>query len=301
MTVKTKLKAVGDLPGGTLRPGQSFTVTKDEGKTWLVSSGKAAGRLAVDTVMINLPDLIPSIVYTDVNGDAAIFTSSGVRLPGVTGKRLYTSKAFNAKLGIREYFMPVLFPMAKKIQAMQQAALARDETLILYQAFRPHTAQRKVSLALLDLHKNNKRVRAGIDRSGWGVSSFIALNLSSHQLGTAIDVSLGTVTGTRTMQGHDYSYTEVEAAEYEMQTPMHELSTASSTYTHPVRTKTGTAWKKAPLNPAMTKAAKRLQQYAVGAGLTPLASEWWHFDDWDARKHIAGGSNGHYLLQLPKQ
>ncbi len=300
VTVKTALKPVAGRQAGTLKPGQRFTIEADEGEAWIVSSGSIGGRLASDDVMLNLPDVIPSIVYDDVNGDAAIFTSSGVDLPGVTGKRLYVSKAFNSRLQVPEYSMAVLYPMARKIQAAQRAALANGETLILYQAFRPHATQKKVSLALIGLHKENKKVRSGIDNSGWGISSFIALNLSSHQLGTAIDVSLGKVTGTRTMQGRDYSYTEADATEYEMQTRMHELSTASSTYTHPVRTKTGSAWKKAPLNPAMTKAAKRLQRYAVAAGLTPLASEWWHFDDWDARKHVAAGSNGRYFLQLPK-
>ena len=300
VTVKTALTPIEGRRAGTLKPGQRFTIEADEGKTWVVSSGALAGRLSSADVLLNLPDVIPSIVYDDVNGDAAIFTSSGVDLPGVTGKRLYVSKAFNPRLQVREHSMAVLYPMARKIQAAQRAALAKGETLIFYQAFRPHATQKKVSLALINLHKQNRKVRAGIDNSGWGLSSFIALNLSSHQLGTAIDVSLGKVTGEAMVQGADYTYTDVQATEYAMQTPMHELSTASSTYTHPVRTKSGTAWKKAPLNPSMTKAARRLQQYAVAAGLTPLASEWWHFDDWDARKHIAGGSNGRYFLELPR-
>lgn len=63
------------------------------------------------------------------------------------------------------------------------------------------------------------------------------------------------MTDTTTRDGRDYSYTEVEAQEYKMQTPMHELGRTSSSFAYPVRTRTGTAWKKAPLNKNMTKAS----------------------------------------------
>lgn len=297
--VGTTLKAVDGLPGGKLKAGQSFTITKDEGRTWIVKRGTAEGRLTASRAMLNLPDVIPSIVYRDVNADASVFRSSGVDLPGVTGRRLYESRAFNAKLAAEEFFMPVLYPMVKKIHRAQQAALAKGETLIMYQTFRPHDTQLAVAKALTKLHRTNPKVRAGIDGGGWGISSFIAVNLSNHQLGVAIDVSLGKVTATTTREGRDHSYTEVEAREHKMQTPMHELGRASSSIAYPVRTRTGTAWKKAPLNRKMTKAAKRLRGYMIAAGLTPIASEWWHFDDWDARKQVAPGAAGRYRLKLP--
>lgn len=297
--VATTLKAVDGLPGGRLKAGQSFTITKDEGKTWIVRRGRAEGRLTASRAMLNLPDVIPSIVYRDVNADASIFQSSGVELPGVTGRRLYESKGFNPKLDTDEFFMPVLYPMVKKIHQAQQAALAEGETLIMYQTFRPHDSQLAVAKALTKLYRTNKQVRAGMSGGGWGVSSFIAVNLSNHQLGIAIDVSLGKVTATATAQGRDYSFTEVEAREYEMQTPMHELSKASASFAYPVRTRTGTAWKKAPLNKTMTRGSKRLRSYMIDAGLTPISSEWWHFDDWDARKRVAPGAHGRYRLDLP--
>jgi D-alanyl-D-alanine dipeptidase len=189
--------------------------------------------------------------------------------------------------------------MAAKIFAMQRSAIAAGETLILYEAFRPADVQKKVGNTLTALHGSNATVRAGIDGGGWGIGSFIALTMSNHQRGVAIDVSLGKITGTEDKEGLDYSYTELTAEEYVMPTPVHELSKAAASFAYPVTTNSGTAWQKAPPGPNMTDDAMRMRSYATAAGLRPLSSEWWHFDDWDARKTIAPGVNGAFRLVLP--
>ena len=38
--------------------------------------------------MINLPDIIPSIIYDDTNSYSSLFKSSGIDIPNVTGKKL---------------------------------------------------------------------------------------------------------------------------------------------------------------------------------------------------------------------
>ena len=63
---------------------------------------------------------------------------------------------------------------------------------------------------------------------------------------------------------------------------MHELSKASAAFSGPVNSKSRTAWRQAAPARAMNDAAIRLQTYCAKAGLTPLASEWWHFNDLDA-------------------
>lgn len=281
-TVATTLTKAAGQPGGKLAAGEPFTIVTDEGDTWIVTSGKKGGRVTASSMMVNLPDLIPSIVYHDVNADASIFRSSGIDLPGVTGKQLYKTWGPNQKLGHAEWYMPVLWPMATKIMAAQKKALAAGETLIMYQTFRPYSAQSKVVASLTELSKNNETVHAGIEGAGWKIGNFIATTLSNHQLGVAIDVTLGKITGRKVVEGRDNLYTEISTDEYKMQTQMHELSKAA-----------------APSSSKLTKESKRLRSYCIDSGMSPIGSEWWHFDDLDAKKKSAPGSNGRYELQLP--
>jgi D-alanyl-D-alanine dipeptidase len=59
-----------------------------------------------------------------------------------------------------------------------------------------------------------------------------------------------------------------------------------------------TAWKSATATDTMTDGARLLQQYCTDAGLTPLASEWWHFNDLDAQNLVSYSSgNGEFWLE----
>ena len=41
-------------------------------------------------------------------------------------------------------------------------------------------------------------------------------------------------------------------------------------------------WRSVPEAESMTQGSRLLQKFCTGAGLTPLASEWWHFNDNEA-------------------
>lgn len=98
-----------------------------------------------------------------------------------------------------------------------------------------------------------------------------------------MDVSLARVNSVRACSAGKYSYIRVEEYElYKMPTPIHELSRAAATYTAPVKIMSSTAWKSAKLSETMNEPALGMQGYCTGAGLTPLASEWWHFNDLNA-------------------
>lgn len=89
----------------------------------------------------------------------------------------------------------------------------------------------------------------------------------------------------------------VQFEEYIMPTPIHELSMASATFTGPVNALSKTAWQNAFLTDSMNDSSIALQRYCTIAGLTPLASEWWHFNDIDAMNEIVNkSSDGNYLL-----
>ena len=84
-----------------------------------------------------------------------------------------------------------------------------------------------------------------------------------------------------------------------MPTPIHELSKAAATYVGPVASHSPTAWKSAKMTDTMAanQPALALQRYCTEAGLTPLASEWWHFNDLDTRTSVLDNlSTGGYKI-----
>jgi len=284
----------------TLTAGKAFCIQEESGEYFRVTlSDETTGWIESKYCLVNLPDVIPSIVYDDTNSYSSIFRSSGYSLEGITGKRLYNVKKENTRLEKEEFLMPVLYPMAKKIAQVQKDALENMDTLKIYETYRPYEVQMKVSDSLTKLMESNETVAAGINTKPWGKSWFIATQLSNHQRGIAMDVSLAKVLQTETKQSGPYSYTVVsEHEEYKMPTKMHELSKAAATFASPVSSKSKTEWKKAKLASSMTTGAKKLQKYCTNRELSPLASEWWHFNDLDARENTkAHGSNGKYYLK----
>ena len=79
---------------------------------------------------------------------------------------------------------------------------------------------------------------------------------------------------------------------------MHELSAAAASLSVPVSSQSRTAWQEVAAASSMNEAALLLRGYCTDAGLTPLASEWWHFNDLDAAE-IANQTvnDGNYYLQ----
>ena len=114
--------------------------------------------------------------------------------------------------------------------------------------------------------------------------------MSTHLIGCAMDVTLAKVRRVRYRLSGGYRYAEV--AEYEvcvMPTPIHELSAAAVSLEKPVSSSSPTAWREVEPAPTMTEDALRLKRYWTQAGLSPLASEWWHFNDLEAKEAIGDG------------
>ena len=263
-----------------LPAGASFTILGEKGGWWKVSSGYGTGWVEHRFCMINLPDVVPSIVYDATNSYASRYTSSGKTIPGITGKALYQGKVYNPRFDQEQYLMPVLYAAAKKICAAQQLALVQGNSLKLYEAYRPYTAQRAVVKALTALAEQDPEVKAGITTKPWSMTYFINTGYSNHQKGFAVDVSLVKVTQTQLCTTGGYSYLKpVEYQEYEMPTPIHELSMAAASTTGPGET---------TLADTMNDPAIALRYYFRKAGMTPLESEWWHFNDYSARTLAEG-------------
>ncbi len=300
-TVEMNLRAEPSPQGELLRkvqPGAAFRILLERGEYWRVESDSFAGYLAHKYCMINLPDVIPSIVYENTNASKSRVTSSGKPVPGVTGAQLYQSSAFDERLGREVFIMPTLYAMAKKVCAAQQSALREGDSLKIYEAYRPHSAQRRMVDALDRLAQRDPAVKAGISTPPWTVSWFVSQGTSNHQRGLAIDVSLVKVDALAIRRSGDRAYNAVaEYTEYAMPSPIHELSVASTVFAAPVLSTSTTAWEGAAPAEAMNEAGLRLQRHCADAGLTPLASEWWHFNDLEAAEEL-GENKGRGMTVL---
>ena len=268
----------------TLNPGDVFMIVDENAShTWVrIKVGKLVGYIPETRCWVNLPDVIPSAVYDDTNSYASIFRTSGFEIPGVTGKQLYQARAYNARLGRDEFIMPILIPAARKLCAAQQTALKLGRTLVIYEAYRPRETQIKVANAVSALAKKNSTIYKGLydKENGWSISWFIATSLSNHQMGFAVDTSLGEVSDYETAKVGKYSFYRVtEYNPCKMPSPMHELSIRSINYVHSYSSTNPVGWESVGLAPTMTNDAKLLQYICTSAGMTPLASEWWHFND----------------------
>lgn len=253
---------------GTLSSGTAFTIEGIDGRFFKVTiPGKSGYKYVLhDYVMINLPDYIPSIIYNITNSYSAIYRTSGMDIPGITGTKLYsTGQVYNIRLRRNEYMAPMIYSTANLVLAAQNKFKANGYSLKIYDTYRPASVSNKVSNALNSLYKSNKTVKDNIDysyglsgtRYTWGPQYFIASSGSRHNLGVALDTTLA--------KG---------GVEVQMPTAMHELSTKAIKYY------SGSV-AKVPANYAkeMNDSAKYLDSVMTSVGLNTISGEWWHFQE----------------------
>ena len=281
-----------------ISPGTAFEILEEKNNWFKINIDGTTGWISTKYCMVNLPDLIPSIIYDDTNAYSSLFKSSEIDIPNITGKQLYNNKTYNERLSKEEFMMPVIYAMAKKIMKAQDLALEDGYSLKIYETYRPYEAQKAVADNLRNLMNSNKTVYQGINGGGWNEGWFIAQVLSNHQRGIAMDVSLVKVNEYEVKETGNYKYMSItDYIEESMPTQMHELSNKAISMRYAVDSNSKTAWEDVPLAKGMTDGAIRLRDYCVAAELSPLCSEWWHFNDLDARKDIGSKySTGRYLI-----
>ncbi|MDR2569213.1 MAG: hypothetical protein LBD23_02805 [Oscillospiraceae bacterium] len=265
-----------------LVPGEVFTIFDEVDNWWyVILPNEVSGWVEINKCFINLPDVIPSIVYNISNAVSSEFRSSGFDLPGITQNSLYTAYSHNGRLERGEFIVPGTYNLATALFAIQQLALNNGETLIIYEVFRPIEAQRAVAAALNRmLNRNdseyNEVASRAIRDSQWSVGSFISQGRSNHQLGAAIDVTIGIVEEIEFIQTGEYSHRRIKYYNrVDEPSPMHELSPKA------VLPKANT-----PEGAGIDERIWRMKSYFETTGFTALPSEWWHFN------HTTSVSNG---------
>ena len=268
----------------TLDPGEGFTIVREQGSWWYVEVDKTTtGWVDMRACLINLPDVIPSIVYNIPSVTGSLARSSGYDIPGVTGLPSTNAWAYNPRFGREMYIVPAKYALALDLFRAQQTALENGNTIIMYEAFRPRQTQQRAVDGMRELMEHSYVARTNINNSGWSLTWFVSTGLSNHQRGAAIDISIGTVRNYEYRRVGDFIYRHIlEHRAHIMPSRMHELSPWAAIFDAP-RTATlaqiinGTV----PLTEnARLPGVEALHQAIAGAGtaFTPLASEWWHFN-----------------------
>lgn len=254
----------------TVIAGKPFKILSENGSYFEIEYDGIVGYVNSDYCMINLPDVIPSIIYNITNTESSIFVSSGYALPGITGERLYSgSKVMNYKIGREEYICPALYSTAKMIYSAQQMALKDGYTLKIYDLYRPRSIGDLLWEKFNILYDNNAEVRSNVDYSTgldgtryyWGKGWFLARSLSSHNTGSSVDLTLVDLSTNQ---------------EVVMPTNMHELSSLAIKYYNGSVSRVPANYSVGMLN---NPYAQKLDYYMTSVGMTTLASEWWHFQD----------------------
>ena len=291
--------AGGTTQTGTAEEGKAYCVLEEVGGMFGIRIGEAVCYIDSSYCMINLPDYIGDLCqYKITNSYRSIYMVHEFEIPEVTD--VVTAGYGNVRQDDGSYLVPLLYPTAKKLVTAAKSAREMGYCLRIYDAFRPNRATREIydlteaildeplpeepftdaRIEDLDLPEvpEEETPSEPVDGEAWeskltyrmvmtdeqyDLSYFLAGSGSTHNQGVALDLTLVDLEG---------------GWEVEMQTSMHDLSRYSIIYKN-------------------NYAADILAQIMKDAGFGDLVSEWWHFQDNEARKalelpYVWGGISG---------
>lgn len=261
--------------------GKAYCVLDEQDGMFAVQVDGQVGYIDSTYCMINLPEYIGNLCQYDItNSYSSLYMVHEFEIPEVTD--VVTKGYENVQLYDDSFLVPLLYPTAQKLAVA--ARYAREENLIIriYDAFRPNKATQDIydrtelildeplpeepftdavleDLDLPEVQKETNEAGEEIEipltyrdvmtNEEFPLSAFLAKGSSLHNLGIALDLTVVDL------------YT---GKPLEMQTSMHDLSRYS-------------------ILKENTAAADRLAGIMKEAGFATLRSEWWHFQDDEAR------------------
>lgn len=239
---------------GTIPVGSKMTILASENtntKYIKVKYNNLIGYVYSNFILINLPDVIPDMLYEITSASKSTASTANTAIPGITGKNLYGfTKKYNSKIDKETYYVPLLYPTAKKLQRAYNKAKSEGYNLKVYDSYRPHDITISTNNYFRKLYNSNTKVKNAInyDKEGnyWGPSWFLASSVSAHNKGIALDITI----------------TNSNNQELKAQTAYDTLDTSSIVkYNNNV--------------------SNKLRTIMLSQGFSPLESEWWHFQDND--------------------
>lgn len=258
---------------GTVPACSAHCVLDEEEGLFRIRFQNGFGYIDSSYCMINLPDYIGDICAYDItNSYKSQFMAHGYEIPKVTGEML---KGYEqVEQGYDTYFVPLLYPTAKKLEQAAFAAKEQGFRLKIYDSFRPQNTTKELydiftklaPEALPEQTYSGKPVEdlpemqegevltyelLVTDRGRYTLDFFLAAKGSRHNQGVALDLTIEDENGW----------------ELEMQTAIHDLSWYSELKQN-------------------NQNAKTLSSIMLGCGFNGLSSEWWHFQDDEIRKTV---------------
>ena len=229
--------------------GTRFTILGNNGAAdgsgwWAIMYNGECGWVDSSYMAINAASYLPSnYKFNITNASSSAYRGiNGLNIPGLTGQKLYDSSFYNNS------FVPITFPFALKLYNI--GVNNSNRTFVINDAYRPYSVTRYAATTANKIPE----VTAGF--GSWPPDMFLALNVSRHNTGCAIDVTFGDLTS------------EQQAA---MPSPMHELSTRATVYTGYYSNTYTSSFENSQ--------AHVLHDIMVWSGLKDLKSEWWHYQD----------------------
>lgn len=197
-------------------------------------------------LVINLCDVMQKeVIYSITNAKSSIYTIHGIKIPKVTGEKLYPNMIVNKKK-----FIPLMYNTSKKLYRAEEEFLKNNLTIKIYDTYRPYEITKYLYKILLELtEKYYDYLNGEVNGHKYDQTDFLAAKTSTHNYGIALDMTLVDLNTNK---------------ELEMQTKIHDLSIYSVTDYN---------------NENANTFAKIMSKH----GFHPLESEWWHFQDDDSK------------------
>ena len=267
---------------GKAQAAKALCVLDEQEGMFRVRIGDLEGYIDSNYCLINLPEYLEDLcLYNITNSYSSLFMAHEYELPTVTGKVL--PGYGKVRLQKDQYLVPLLYPVAKRLETAAQSAIEQGYKLKIYDAYRPRKATQAAynqaiglkdqpipettytGKVMTDLPRLSTETPAEgqlstdssakepvltygdlmTDFGRYPMNYFLAAGKSRHNRGIAVDLTL-----TDLSTGRDLK----------MQTSMHDLSWYSE-------------------NARDNKNARLLSSIMEGVGFQGLKSEWWHFHD----------------------
>ena len=272
--------ALPDLPvsahrdGTAVKPeeqrGLDAALPDTAGSDAIVLFDGAAQAVPADYLLVNLPDIAPQAVYDIVYSYASTSRCADRDIPGVTGEQLpgYCSgMQENAYWNAPRFVVPCAYRTALKLLGVCDELAASGYRLLVYDAYRPMTAQFYLSNAFQSAFYADPVMQGSL--GSWSLNWYVADGASGHNFGTDLDVGVCDAAGTP----------------IEMPSAFDAFDETGHLTSYPVD-----SWGITPdaYRPEVqeNEACMALHDAFVRAGFTELASEWWHFADGETESRI---------------
>ena len=251
----------------------------------LVEYGGSYVAVNPGSLLVNLPDVLPTACYDIVYSYAATSRCAGEDIPGVTGERLpgyADGLQQSAYWADQRFVVPCAYRTACKAIQVEAALEAQGLRLLVFDAYRPMTAQYSLSDAFQTAFASNPVMQGSL--GAWSLSWYVAPGASGHNFGTDLDVGACDGEGNPLPMPSDFDAFDETGHLTDMPIDSGAITPG--------------AYRQAVLE---NDACLALHQAFVDAGFSELASEWWHFGDEEtewAMQSLVGPSGLDFVAEL---